>query len=284
MRSLPRLPFVTLPLIALIFLFLGCGKQPPPQQGEPVADVPGVEPVMERAMSRIRVYADSMDAVLRPVSLLNFREKAGLRQYPNRVQLERARRLGVGRPATDEDLDALLEDSSLVPIEDTTRYWVVRELDYSAPYLTPDARALLVQIGERFQERLEEMGLPALRFEISSMLRTPANQRALRRTNPNAARTVSTHEFGTTADIAYSSYAAPAEPVLTFETGEFEWLRPYLAEICEVAVARVAAKRSRELQAIMGDVLRELQAEGKVMVTLEERQPVYHFTVARSMD
>lgn len=43
----------------------------------------------------------------------------------------------------------------------------------------------------------------------------------------------------------------------------------------------VAARRSRELMAILGNVLIEAQDEGKVMVTLERLQPVYHMTVAR---
>ena len=53
--------------------------------------------------------------------------------------------------------------------------------------------------------------------------------------------------------------------------------------ITALALERVAARYSRELQKILGDVLREMQSEGLVMVTLERQQPVYHLTVARAM-
>jgi len=42
-------------------------------------------------------------------------------------------------------------------------------------------------------------------------------------------------------------------------------------------------RKSRELQKILGDVLREAQDEGIVLVTLERLQPVYHVTVAREL-
>jgi hypothetical protein len=42
-----------------------------------------------------------------------------------------------------------------------------------------------------------------------------------------------------------------------------------------------AARKSRELQALLGHVLSELQRSGDVLVTLERQQPVYHITVAR---
>ena len=42
-----------------------------------------------------------------------------------------------------------------------------------------------------------------------------------------------------------------------------------------------AARKSRELMAILGEVLREMQDEGAVYVTLDRQQPVFHITVAR---
>ena len=49
-----------------------------------------------------------------------------------------------------------------------------------------------------------------------------------------------------------------------------------------LALERMAARYSRELQAVLGEVLREMQAAGEVMVTLERQQPVYHITLARA--
>ena len=51
-------------------------------------------------------------------------------------------------------------------------------------------------------------------------------------------------------------------------------------EMGALAPGATAAQR-RELQAILGEILLDLQREGRVMVTLERQQPVYHMTVAR---
>jgi hypothetical protein len=117
------------------------------------------------------------------------------------------------------------------------------------------------------------MGAPPYRLEVTSVLRTPEGQAALRETNPNAASGVSTHEFGTSLDVAYSGYAAPGSATAPQDPAE---------RITALALERVAARYSRELQKVLGDVLREMQSEGLVMVTLERQQPVYHLTVARA--
>jgi hypothetical protein len=142
--------------------------------------------------------------------------------------------------------------------------------------VTPDARALLVMVGGRFQQKLAAMGAPPFRVEVTSVLRTPAGQAALRETNPNAAAGVSTHEFGTTLDIAYSGYAAPGNGAESASSGD-----DVAGRMRALVLERVAARYSRELQKVLGDVLLELQSEGAVLVTLERQQPVYHLTVAR---
>ena len=126
----------------------------------------------------------------------------------NAAHLERARSLGI-RPPEAGALDSLVQTGALVELERSTEQWVVRELEHSLPYVLPVTREALVELGTRFQARLDSLGLPAYRFEISSVLRTAEQQADLRGSNVNAARGTSTHEFGTTVDIAYSGYAAP---------------------------------------------------------------------------
>jgi hypothetical protein len=60
-------------------------------------------------------------------------------------------------------------------------------------------------------------------------------------------------------------------------------MEPYLRRHADVAAERVAGRRALELKAILGLVLLEMQREGKVMVTIEQLQPVYHMTVAREL-
>src|SRR5687767_3766395 len=76
----------------------------------------------------------------------------------------------------------------LVRLADSTDLWVVRELDFSVPYVTPSAEAMLVELGRRFQQRLDSLDIPRFRMDITSVLRTPEKQAALRRANSNASR------------------------------------------------------------------------------------------------
>lgn len=241
---------------------------------------PETERILAEATERIEAFARTMDEALHPLPLLTAREEQALRRYPNRVQLERARTLGVPRAG---DTDRLLREGRLVRLEDSTAYWVVRELDFSEPLLTPDAVALLTEIGQRFQEELDGLGLPPLRLEVTSALRSAAMQARLRQQNANATREVSTHEYGTTFDLAYNGFTAPAQPALWLDAGDETWLQPFLARHTEALIERAAGRRSHELKALLGKVLADMQSEGKVMVTLEERQPVFHMTVAKRL-
>ncbi|HSK17502.1 MAG TPA: DUF5715 family protein [Longimicrobiales bacterium] len=242
----------------------------------------GVEEVLDDAIARIAQLSDSIDDILQPVPLLTPGQEAALRRFGNDAQLARARSLGA-RPADSMELAALRQSGRLVALEDSTELWAVRELDHSAALVTPDAHALLTRIAERFQERITALGLPRYRLEVTSVLRTADSQSALRQTNPNAAAGTSTHEFGTTLDIAYSSFAAPRDPELGIDTSGAPWLAPRLEWFAAASLEAAAARKSRELQAILGAVLLDMQQAGDVMVTLERQQPVYHLTVARRL-
>ena len=250
----------------------------PPETPEAIsADV-----LLDQELSQILAYADSIEARLRPVPLLTPSQAAAFNRFRNPQHLEAARRLGVSQPVTPEDIQAHLESGRLVHLTDS-EYWSLRRLDYSSPYVIPDVVNLLEDIGRRFQTRLGEMGLPPLRLEITSVLRSRDDQARLRQVNPNAARGESTHQFGTTVDIAYSSFRAPKESQLTYNVSDQPWLEEPLDRIERLAAEVGAARMSRELQAILGHVLREMQNEGLVMVTMEIGQPVYHITVARNI-
>jgi hypothetical protein len=78
-----------------------------------------------------------------------------------------------------------------------------------------------------------------------------------------------------------------AAPSATPDSGpvpdDLSWLQPRLERMAAAVFETVAARNSRELQAILGQVMIEVQSEGLAMVTLERLQPVYHFTVARRL-
>jgi hypothetical protein len=262
----------------LLPLCVACAEPERPEESIPVVDpsVPAsLSDTIVAALERALALADSVDDLLFPAPLMTPAEESALRSASNDAQLARARELG-DRVTDDATFRRLTESGRLVRLEDRTAQWVTRELRSSLPYLTPDARALLVMIGDRFQQKLAAMGVPPFRVEVTSVLRTPTGQAALREANPNAATGVSTHEFGTTLDIAYSGYAAPGSGAESASAGD-----DVAGRMRALALERVAARYSRELQRVLGDALRELQSEGAVMVTLERQQPVYHLTVAR---
>jgi hypothetical protein len=272
-----------------------------PEAGPSGAAASDIARRLASAEAGIDLLADSIDDLLHPVPLLTAAQERAFARFRNADHLERAEALGVdpGAPAPD----------ALVPIDSSGRYWIVRELDHSEPLVTPAALELLQEIGRRFHDRLEAEGLPAYRFEVTSALRTAASQASLRRDNPNAAPGRSAHEYGTTIDITYAAFAAPASaesaagevarssPPAGSSTpespppgpGPFSesnagpaWLEAHLERDRVARLETVAARRSRELQAFLGEVLLDLQGEGAALVALERRQPVFHITLGRA--
>lgn len=266
-----------------ILLLVGCGPEaepepPPPTPAEiEAAALAEFERSLSAVVERIEALAGSADRILSPLPLMAPGEEGALRSFLNDVHVARARAIGVR--VTDADArDELLASGRLVLLEDSTAHWIVRPRTAPA-HVVPEVPVLLAELGTRFQARLAEMGLPAYRIEVTSATRTAERQAALRRTNANAAAGVSSHEFGTTIDISYAAFAPPAvlDPAL-FE-GIPASLRPHAERVAQLALESVSARKSRELTAILAEVLREAQAEGLVLVIYERQQTVFHLTV-----
>ena len=225
-----------------------------------------------QATAQIQHLADSTDKRLRKVPALSMVEKVRLRADANAEQISRARQMGINRSVK---LESNIAAEKLVELEDTTELWALHNLNFSVPYVTPSARSMITEIGRRFQARLDSLGVPQYRIVITSALRTPDKQAALRRVNSNASKIESAHEFGTTVDIAYRRFAAPvdASPIPA----------DTIRRLADSVLVKTANLRSAELQAVLGRVIREMQQEGKLLVMMERRQTVYHITVARRL-
>ena len=226
------------------------------------------------AMAAVLAHADTVDKKLRRVPNLTRQERRTLLADVNDIHTTRARQVGIPRGSSVEKLSS---SGRLIKLRDSTDYWVLRELDYSVPYVTPATEALLTEIGKRFHQRLDSLGIPRFRVEITSVLRTPENQSELRKRNANAAREVSAHEFGTTVDLAYRKWGAP---VMDSIAG-----MPIAGELrtwSDSVMIETARERGAELQAVLGRVLHQLRREGRVLVRMERRQTVYHITTARA--
>jgi hypothetical protein len=240
-----------------------------------------IEAVLTERFAAADRLARSADRILSPLPVMTPSEEAGLRRFLNASHLAVARQLGV-RAEDDEALDSLVSTGRLIELEDSTLYWIVRPGD-SPAHVVPDLRTLLEALGTRFQRRLVEMGLPAYRMEITSAYRTAERQARLRRNNTNAAAGLSSHEFGTTVDLAYADFAPPAEVPAEIIDGVAEDLRPHIRRIADLAFESVSARKSRELGRVFSQILAEAQDEGIALVIYERQQTVYHLTVGRAM-
>lgn len=237
---------------------------------------------VDAARLRIAARADSARRAMLQVRGLTREERAGLRQDVNARHVAVARSLGV-RARDEDEIQRLVRGGRLVALEDSTRYWVLRDLTYSVPYVTPDAKAMLLEVGRRFHERLDSLGLPRFRMEVTSVLRTPETQDELKRRNSNAARDVSAHEFGTTLDVAHVRFAPPAAAALPAEVPSAPAQSAQIRAEEAALLEEVGKQNAAALQAELGRVLGEMRDERKLRVMMERRQAVYHMTVARRM-
>ncbi|HEX8903338.1 MAG TPA: DUF5715 family protein [Longimicrobiaceae bacterium] len=217
-----------------------------------------------RERARVAVRVDSVRAAFERAKVITAREVGELRQDVNAGQIATARRLGI-RAAGQAEIERLQREGRLVFLGDSTAYWVLRDMDHSVPYVVPDARAMLEELGRRFHARLDRLGLPRYRMKVTSALRTGETQANLRKINSYASRTVSAHEFGTTVDVSHERFAVPSG------TGEME------TEMLE----EVGKEHAKVLQAELGRAIAEMRDAGDLHVMMENQQPVYHMTVAR---
>ena len=223
------------------------------------------------------------EAAFVAVDSLNDREARLLRRSRNAAHVHAARRLGVSPVATDS---ALAFADGLIPLDGWSPYYAVRR---GGKKLSPDALAALDAIGERFKERLAKAGLPAFRYVVSSAFRTAEHQDRLRGVNANAARGTSSHEFGTTFDIAYRRYRAVSTGAalhrvpMSLPAVVRVWLAAELDDAERAWGERAAVVHAGRLEAELGRALIDLENDGVLLTIREVRQPCYHVTVARRL-
>lgn len=204
-----------------------------------------------------------------------------MRLHLNATHVATARSNGVGPVRDSAHLATLVDRGALVQLPESTHWWVLRDLNDSLPYVTPGTQAALEEVGRRFHARLDEHGLPPFRLDITSVLRTSEQQSELQRRNPNAADATSSHEFGTTLDIAYLSFAAPQsldQPSLATELDD-QASPPLRAEMT-TRLDGLGTLYAPHLEGELGAVLQQLERDGMVLPLRERGQPVYHITVA----
>lgn len=168
----------------------------------------------------------------------------------NDLHLDAAKTHGLSAvPESRAELDR--GKSGLVEIS-SNRWYTLRDLTHSSPYLTQAAADGLMSIAKAFRDSLSAHDLPQYRVMVTSVLRTKEDVRRLRRSgNVNAAEE-SAHSFGTTYDISYVRYDK-------VQPGG-DYMEPY------------------DLTKILGQVLQAQRDAGAVYVKYEVRQHCFHIT------
>lgn len=173
----------------------------------------------------------------------------------NETQLAMAQAVGV--PPVEDREAAERMKKLLVEIKDNDLY-CVDSLTHSIPFLIPSAAELLDRIGRNFQDSLASKGLNPNKLFVTSVLRTEADVRALRKGNINASEN-STHRYGTTFDLSYWRYVkVPELRGRAYEDVPPEYLRATLSQ-----------------------VLKDLHDQGACYVKYEKKQNCFHITVRK---
>ena len=115
-------------------------------------------------------------------------KKEGIKSQKNSLELNNLESKGVLKKITTND------------------YYIVRDMDYSDPFLLPKAADLLTSISTLYMSKIDKAGLKYIPFEITSATRTIESVERLQRDNPNAIKN-SAHLKGKTFDIGYINFA-----------------------------------------------------------------------------
>lgn len=127
---------------------------------------------------------------------------------------------------------------------DSGKGYRVDSLAYSFPYITPESKEVLEELGKAY----EALAGPGYYFTITSATRTEEQQKSLKRRNRNATDGESSHSYGVSFDISYIRF-----------NGVREW--------------------NQQEQKNLETVLNHFQQTGKIYVIKERRQSCYHVTV-----
>ena len=133
----------------------------------------------------------------------------------------------------------------------TCEAYYLDNLTHSIPYLVPKAHTLLTDIGLAFRDSLRSRGGGDYRIKVTSVLRTPALVKKLRRRNRNAVDT-SAHLYGTTFDISYLKFICDSTRVI---------------------------RTQEDMKNLLGEVVEDMRAHGRCYVKYERQQSCYHITV-----
>lgn len=150
---------------------------------------------------------------------------------------------GFGLIESENHFGQLIQENKLVLVSEGKGFRVDK-LTHSYPYITPKSKTVLEELGQAFQSLTNDESF----FTITSVTRTPEQQKSLRKRNRNATSGISSHSYGVSFDISY---------------------------------IRFNGKKggNRSAQKDLEAVLNEFQAANKIFFIKERKQSCYHITV-----
>ncbi|WP_192349236.1 DUF5715 family protein [Algoriphagus sp. Y33] len=150
---------------------------------------------------------------------------------------------GFGLIEDENHFNKLVEGKQLVPVSKGNGYEVT-PLTHSHPYVTPYSKIILEELGVAFQTLTDTESS----FTLTSVTRTPEQQKKLRKRNKNATEGVSSHSYGASFDISYIRF-----------NGKKNF--------------------NRTKQKKLEEVLNKFQEANKIFFIKERKQSCYHVTV-----
>lgn len=173
----------------------------------------------------------------------------------NDRQLIFAQKYGI-QPLTDRDQTP---SKHVATIESCDLYHL-DNLTHSFPILVPKAKRLLDQIGTDFADSLKcKFGIEEFCPIVTSVTRTAADVKTLRRSGNGNASENSCHCYATTFDLSVQRF---------FKSGGIQHL-----EI-----------RSAAMKQTLAEVLKNLRDQGRCLVKYERKQNCFHVTVKDPSD
>ena len=149
----------------------------------------------------------------------------------------------------------------------------VDSLEHSIPYLVPEAKDLLDDLGADFAETLKAHHLPPYKFIITSVTRTLAQRDELGGKNVNAAKE-SSHCYGTTIDISWKRFDPISKQAEALKEGSNIML-PEGSSTKEDG----SEDKTEELKRALASLLYQYRAAGRCLVKYERKQACFHITV-----
>lgn len=168
----------------------------------------------------------------------------------NEVHLLEAQRVGVKPLASREAAEHATK--KMVEIK-SNKVYEVEELTYSIPFLIPEAADLLESIGRNFRDSLKSLNAPEYKILVTSVTRTEADVKKLRRRNLNASQN-SAHRYGTTFDVSWKRYP----------------------KIDDKDTLNVEPEK---LKMVLASVLKDLKKQNRCYIKHEKKQGCFHVTV-----